>query len=65
LLSAIFVSLWYLKINTLIGFSEAFIIFEDLCNWMLVYGLAYLMACSVPRWLKKTDSADRLQLSTH
>lgn len=52
-LAGIFLALWYLKISQLLGFiSEVYFFIDEVGTWTVLFGLAYLLACSAPAWIR-------------
>ena len=49
-LAAMLFSLWSFLVMRFAGMKLAFLT-EEFCNWIMLYGLTYLFAASVPEWL--------------
>jgi hypothetical protein len=63
-LVSIFVSMWYLKINDIIGLNKVFLLFEELCNWLQFYGLAYLLVGSMSASRRISEIISRMDTSS-
>jgi len=62
-IGAMLVSMWHLSFNWVLGFVPAGIeiafVLDELADWTVFLGLAYLITCSAPDWLRRgaTDPA--------